>query len=53
MRKWQGLVIGGAAALLFLLIVGVERYRNCQTGGGTYCESLGTGIGKYGGPSPR
>jgi hypothetical protein len=51
MRKWQALVIGGA--MLLLLIVGVERYRNCHTGGVTYCESFGMGIGKYGGPSPR
>ena len=40
-------------AILFLLIVAVERQRNCSYAGGVHCPTFGIGTAKYGGPSHR
>ena len=50
MKLWQKLTIAGAIVLLFVLVVGVERQRNCRTADSVQCETFGIGLGKYGGP---
>jgi hypothetical protein len=47
-RKY--IAIAGALAVVLLLIVLVERQRNCRYADGVYCELFGTRAGKYGGP---
>jgi hypothetical protein len=50
MRTWQVLAAAAAIAVVFVLVVGLERQRNCRYAGGTHCPLFGIGLGKYGGP---
>lgn len=51
MSKWQLAAVAGAIVVLFVLVLGLERHRNCRYGDGVHCETFGIGLGKYGGPS--
>lgn len=50
MKPWKILVLAGAVVVVFVLIVGIERQRNCRYAGGTHCGLFGTGASKYGVP---
>ena len=50
MKTWQILAAAGAIMVVFLLVVGIERQRNCRYAGGTHCGLFGTYPGKYGDP---
>jgi len=50
MKPWKILALAGALVGVFVLIVGIERQRNCRYADGTYCALFGTSPSKYGGP---
>jgi hypothetical protein len=50
MKPGKILILAGAIVVVFVLIVGIERQRNCNYAGGTHCWLLGTYPGKYGDP---
>lgn len=50
MKPWKILVLAGAVVVVLVLIVGIERQRNCHYAGGTHCWTFGTYPGKYGDP---
>lgn len=50
MKPWKILALAGALVVVFVLIVGIERQRNCRYADGTHCALFGTSPSKYGGP---
>jgi len=50
MRSRKIPAAAAAIAIMFVLIIGIERQRNCRYAGGTHCLLFGIGLGKYGGP---
>ncbi len=50
MNSWKLIVAAGLITLIFILIVGIERQRNCRYADGEHCWLSGTSPGKYGAP---
>lgn len=50
MKFWKLIIGAGAVTLIFILIVGIERHRNCRYAGGEHCGLFGTSPSKYGVP---
>jgi hypothetical protein len=49
MNTWRLLIITGAVTIVLVLIIGIERNRNCRYSGGIHCETAARiDIGKFG-----